>query len=235
MLPKGSGQYTYYARKGHDLGFLFTYPTNSVGSDYPSAAGIVRRNFHYIYSNKYGVKTFKKEDVEGNPANAKFEIKFHHYFFDENMKYVFKQYDSKEIKGKTYKNVYEVVGYVAEDEVNDDCIIDTQDGEFTLYYPLCYIDNSSYGDKEFYQVNPDIVRLTEKIFINEIEADDGYIINTNEIEVQTNDGVSAYKDCDSEHISQRKGNEFFGINGKTVDDLDEYGYDGAYDWNTLHR
>lgn len=188
IVPIESGaQWKYIGKEDYQPGGLHGYVT-STGTIYRNSGVTVS----LLYTNKYDVKTFNKTDVNGNPADASFEVYFHDKNKNKDSKYVYKHYDSKVIKGETYENVYEVVGSADLDDESSNSTIETKNGTFTLYYPLYYAYYGSYNSYDYRDgfgktmiVGSNTANLTEKFRVKEVGASDGFVINPEIKEIKT--------------------------------------------------
>ena len=166
------------------------------------------------YENEYNVKTFNKTDVEGNPVNASFIVSYDDFNHRESVsedptaerrKFIYNHYDSKVINGVTYANVYEVIGSTRMDDENSQAIINTQNGKYTLYYPLYY---ANYFDLYTYENLATKKRAStyeldklhlyygktlEKIFITEIGTSKNFVINEEELEIDIAEPGNQYE------------------------------------------
>ena len=161
----------------------------------PCSYGLVR-NWNFKYKNNYELKTFTKTDVEGNPIDASFEIGYDDINTKDRRKFIYEHFDSKTINGVEYKNVYEVRGSTSMDDKTDKSMINTEDGKFTLYYPLDYFRYFNYkgyseGKDELNKLQKYELYLPatcDKLYIIEKQANTGFIVNKDVIEVETDNG-----------------------------------------------
>ena len=169
--------------KGTEDRYQKGYIDSTNESDSPYTVGYKTTRVYYAqYVNPYAIKNIKKTDQEGRPVDAKFNIMVSEFGanidrkYYKVYKYVYNHYDEREINGKVYKNVYEVKDIIPEEQETEDSIIETKNGEFTLYYPIGFkhIREEDVKDR-YYSASSEYTYFQ---YVNEIDAADGHIINT---------------------------------------------------------
>lgn len=185
--------------------FVPGYIGRSYSSDGSGPGRKSTRNFILAFASKYGIKTFTKTDVNGERVDAQFEIKvrYQNYNFDDvEKKFRFKHFDEKVIKGITYKNVYMVVGTADLDDESDECIINTDNGDFTLYYPFFAEVMSSYNADTYtaYRETAGSYSVKE-MYLVEKGADVGYILNPEQELINPNSSQYLQIDYSTEESS----------------------------------
>lgn len=147
VAPYGTGAtWRFYSAKSFEPGdFDGEFGTSTGGLN-------IHETYNRVYTikckSKYDVKTITKTDVKGNPVDASYEVYFNNTNKRKEEKFVFKHYDTKIIKGKEYKNVYEAISSTNVDDNSSESVISTKDGELTLFYPMYYISLPYYSDYE---------------------------------------------------------------------------------------
>lgn len=134
-----------------------------------------------MYDNTYGITKVEKTNVQGNPIDASFYVSV-----TSDYVYKFKHHDELEFNGVVYNNVYEIIYSELKEDIDEDNIVTTIDGEAYVYYPIYHANIYSgmndywYPEHEFY----DGTYVTYLDFY-EISTDENYVAS-NKSKAKTN-------------------------------------------------
>ena len=138
-----------------------------------------------MYDNTYGITKVEKTDVQGNPIDASFYISV-----TSDYVYKFKHHDELEFNGVIYNNVYEIIYSELKEDMDEDNIVSTIDGEAYVYYPIYHaniysgMNTSWYPEHAFY----DGTYITYLDFY-EVSTDKNYIAS-NKLKAETDINIS---------------------------------------------
>lgn len=140
-----------------------------------------------MYDNTYGITKIEKVNVQGEPIDASF-----YATVTSNYVYQYKHHDELEFNGVVYENVYEIIYSELKENMDEDNIITTIDGEAYVYYPIYHADIYSGMNTSWYP-NHAFYSSTYVTYLDFYEVStDEYYATSNLLKAETSISINGF-------------------------------------------